>query len=171
MPRPPAVYVSGQISGIKDNNREAFAAAVLAIKARWPDAKVIDPSAPVTDIRHERHCQYSGPCECCDQYFASDASVDYRSTIIRDLAILAETDVLWLVPGWQQSLGCLIETMYFANRFRPACAYEHKLDQWGENPRHWVVFPFCDDRYGTRPDHLLKPAWERAHELWLPPGA
>lgn len=172
MYRPPTVYVSGPISGIVGNNRLAFANAVTAIKARWPDAKVCDPSALGTDIRHERHCQYSGPCECCDEYFASDASVDYRSTIIRDLRILADTDILWLMPGWQQSLGCLIEVCYFFTRFRPSCIFEADIAHVSWDGRaHVIVFPSCDDTHGVRPDHLIRPAWERAHEIWLPPGA
>ncbi len=168
----PTVYVSGRISGLPNANREAFAEAIAEIRDKWPNAKIHDPSSAGTDIRHERHCQYNGPCDCCEEYFSSTSSVDYRSTIIADLRILANADVLWLTPDWQNSLGCLIEAAYFVNLRSPDDFWLPNVPRESETrDRFLIVFPECDSSFGNTPALHLRSAWARAHMLWLPPGS
>ncbi len=171
MPRQPTAYVSGQISGIEGNNREAFAQAIAAIQIQWPGAKVYDPSG--FDIRHPRNCAYNGPCDCCEDYFASTACVDYRSTIIHDLKILGNRDILWLIPNWRRSLGSLIELAFFVNAFSPDYGYYdpaagYRGASWPGNSL--VVFPACDDVFGKPASMVLRDAWADADTLILPPG-
>lgn len=49
-----------------------------------------------------------------------NARMDYRSLIMRDLAELHQCDRIWLCPGWERSLGCLIEITAFLAAWRDA---------------------------------------------------
>jgi hypothetical protein len=82
-PRPTRVYISGPMRGLPDLNKDAFAEAQRQLYNQGYEA--INP--------HD-----------LDQ--AGDQPVDYAK---RDLAILLTCDAIYMLPGWQQSIGARAE--------------------------------------------------------------
>lgn len=81
------VYISGPMSGLIDENASAFSAGVAYVRDVF-HADAVNPHA-LTPARL--------PGE-------SDSSF-YDRCLRLDLAALARCDVIFLLPGWQQSKG------------------------------------------------------------------
>ena len=107
------------MTGVEDSGRAAAAAEREKILAAFPDAEIVSP-AEMPTILHECSCTMCGRepestvCSGCGH--AVDRT-DYRGNILRDLAALARCDVLWLAPGYESSLGCVIEMAAFRGLF------------------------------------------------------
>ena len=96
-----------------DNGRAAAAEQIAEIREHFPDAEVVDPTS-LPGIHHTCDCMdmsgnFRGDDIQCAGCGTLVNTLDYRATILRDLRLMLECDILWLSPGWSQSLGCLIE--------------------------------------------------------------
>ena len=84
------VYVSGPISGIKNDNAEAFAAAFVALAAAGHD-----PVSPI-DIGHDLECTM-GRDPTWSEYMRED------------IKALMDCDGIYMLDGWEKSSGARLE--------------------------------------------------------------
>lgn len=82
-------YISGPMTGIPEHNRPLFFAAEEHLKMVW-ECVVLNPAR-------------------------NPEGLDYDAYMRIDLAMLAEADVLVLLPGWEDSKGARIELDAFLN--------------------------------------------------------
>jgi hypothetical protein len=80
------VYISGPISGLPNDNREAFASA-----AAWLRSAGHDPINPL---------------EIADRLPLDSAWADYMR---EDLRAMLDAEAVYLLPGWQMSRGACLE--------------------------------------------------------------
>ena len=82
-------YISGPMSGIANENKEAFNAMEKQIKEKFPKAVVLNPARHPAGLKYETYIEY--------------AMID-----------IADSDLLVLLPGWKNSGGACRE--YIAAR-------------------------------------------------------
>ena len=143
--KPRRVYISAPMTGFPNDNIDSMIEEEA--KAReWfkghGEIEIINP-ARLPKIFYRCLCvhpedpsiaQGDPGCECPD-CGGSICTLDYRTTIIRDMLIVDECDVLWLADGWENSLGCCLEVMTFI----------YGGDFWWIDPRDSRPFePPCD---------------------------
>ena len=114
----PKIYLSVPMTGTPDNGRSAADAQIAEIRRHFPEAEIVDPTS-LPDVQHRCGCvelsgNFRGDDITCGGCGKSVSTLDYRATILRDIRLLLECDALWLSPGWEKSLGCVIESMAFA---------------------------------------------------------
>jgi len=80
------VYISGPMSGLPDNNREAFASASAMLRADPQFTEIINPA----ELDHAPGATWA---EC----------------MRRDIAELVKCDMIYMISGWQKSKGALLE--------------------------------------------------------------
>ena len=95
---PTTVYVAGPMAGQPDHNFPAFEAACHHL--RRFEMTVLSPHehVPLVDLERaiELGMEYRGTPE-------------YRSFLLRDLGMVAQAEVLVLLPDWEESLGVAAE--------------------------------------------------------------
>lgn len=89
------LYLSGPMSGIKDFNRPAFAAATAALRAQGHF--VVDPT------------ELDGTPTVGES--VKDTDLMWRAFLTRDLALIltSDLDAIALLPGWPKSRGSRLE--------------------------------------------------------------
>jgi hypothetical protein len=89
------VYISGPISGIKNNNREAFYEAERELRKLDGTIEVINPIKIAAELDYEKRLEEYPP-----QWN------DYMRACIKKLC---EADYIFFLPGWLNSKGSIIE--------------------------------------------------------------
>ena len=108
------VYVSGPMTGLPNDGRDAMIAEEAVIRKYFDghEVEIINP-ARMPDIEYGCGCPHETEssekelvCDHCGYHYPF---IDYRATILRDMLGCRPCDVLWLMDGWQSSLGCCME--------------------------------------------------------------
>jgi len=94
------VYLSGPMSGIRDNNFPAFDAAAHALRARG--INVVNPAE-------------LNPCPEPPKEDAEAWGQFYNTCLRADLRAMMDCDAIALLPGWQRSSGANLE-LHVAHR-------------------------------------------------------
>lgn len=86
------VYVSGPMTGIPDNNKQAFRAAAVLLR----------------EMGHEPLL----PCDMCGEVTgrAGDPP-DWHDFIAADIRAMADAEAVCYLPGHERSYGCRIEAV------------------------------------------------------------
>lgn len=82
------IYISGPMNGLPDFNYPAFNA-----QANW-----------LRGLGHE----VENPAE----HFDGDQTRTRKEYLVKDLAVLADCDAIWMLDGWQNSPGARLEHAY-----------------------------------------------------------
>ena len=85
------VYISGPMSGIKDNNYQRFYLTEFLIEHTLPDLIVINPASITIKA------------------LMDGEPADYKSIMKRDLDALMECDLIYLMDGYKDSEGAMQE--------------------------------------------------------------
>src|SRR4051812_28798192 len=95
----PRIYISGPIAFVTDRNRTVFDAAATALQALgWDTVNPLELPHP----NHDGQCREgTGVAPASDHYHAC--------YITRDLHVLLTCDALFLLPGWDMSVGAKVE--------------------------------------------------------------
>lgn len=99
----PRYYVAGPMSGRENLNRSAFDRAARLIRERDPNASVIIPH-DVPAIQHSGSCPASHVAQT-----TGDHSV--ACYLRADLLALLESDVVYVLSGWEASTGARHEVL------------------------------------------------------------
>lgn len=96
----PVIYVAGPIAGIHDRNRPAFSQATVdLLRLGWT---VINP-ASLGEPEHD------GPCPIGTGMANPGAAHRHACYMRRDLAHLLTANAIYLLPGWDVSVGARCE--------------------------------------------------------------
>lgn len=95
----PRIYISGPIAFVTDRNRTAFDTAAAALQdLGWDTVNPLDLPAP----------NHDGPCRQ-GTGLAPGSDHAHGCYITRDLHVLLACDALFLLPGWDMSVGAKAE--------------------------------------------------------------
>lgn len=110
------VYISGPMTGLPNDGLDAMIAEEAVVRKYFEghEVEIVNP-ARMQDIKYK--CQCIGKnnpsaepsdieCADCGQIIST---LDYCATILRSMLACRACDVLWLMDGWQASLGCCME--------------------------------------------------------------
>lgn len=87
-------YLAGPMRGYPQFNFPLFDAAAALL--RGDGHEVISPA------EHDRESGF-------DEVHDDESTFDLRAAILWDLKVITESEVVWLLPGWQRSAGCRVE--------------------------------------------------------------
>ena len=161
----PVIYLCGPISGMRKDNRENFKRTEEFLIPHFPEYRFINPF-------REKEIFSSASCWCCQE---TCRHFDWRRTLLLRLATVRKADVLWLLGGFEQSLGCVMELHAFiAGREVEPMTAGKALKAKGFAHTPTVVFPsnFRPDKFRIRGIDTARGFQRylfRAFEL-LPPG-
>ncbi len=109
------VYVSGPMTGLPNDGRDAMIAEEAVIRKYFDghEVEIVNP-ARMPDIEYGCGCPHETESAekelVCDHCGYRYPFIDYRATIIRSMLVCRQCEVLWLMDGWDKSLGCIMET-------------------------------------------------------------
>jgi hypothetical protein len=92
------IYISGPMSGLEDNNRQAFNEA--AERLRKLDWIVINPAE-----------------------LDSDQTKDWQHYMRQDIKLLMDCDIIYMLDDWEKSRGSTLE-LFIATQIGMEVAYE-----------------------------------------------
>lgn len=96
----PVIYVAGPIAGIVDRNQHTFAQATIdLLRLGWT---VINP-ASLGEPHHD------GPCPKGTGLANPGAPHNHACYMRRDMGQLVAADAVYLLPGWEVSVGARCE--------------------------------------------------------------
>lgn len=85
------IYIAGPMTGIENDNAEAFNEIESMLRAGYPMAVIINPinnpKAPVTATKEEAWIHY----------------------MRLSIAQISQSDAVWWLPGWENSRGARLE--------------------------------------------------------------
>jgi hypothetical protein len=94
------VYISGPITGKKDNNRQAFEKATETILAMGNSSRpvgVVDPCVLAQNLRIHFHC------------IGIETEPMWEDYMREDIKCLMDCTYVFQLPGWEKSKGATIE--------------------------------------------------------------
>lgn len=98
---PTIVYIAGPMAGQPDHGFPAFEAATHHLRRFGLEVLTPHEGVPVTDLER-----------AIGMGMDWRSTAEYRSYLLRDLAMVAKADVLVLLPGWEESLGVCTEVAF-----------------------------------------------------------
>lgn len=87
-------YLAGPMRGYDWFNFPAFDAAAAKLRAKGHE--VMSPA------EHDRECGFDETLNTLDGF-------DMRAGIMWDLQAVADSECVWVLPGWETSSGCAVE--------------------------------------------------------------
>lgn len=130
-----SVYLSGPMAG-QDNLNEAAFRAVEEYLLRQPGTDVYEVVVP-----HDLPAwQHKG--ECPDTYRSTDGSHTSSCFLRVDLMEMLRCDEVWMLPGWENSVGARLEMQVAAACGIPLKFAQHELVRWWQE-----VQPIVNEAY------------------------
>jgi hypothetical protein len=112
------IYISGPITGIEDNNREAFYAKERELQKVDGVTGVINPIKIAAEVDYEKRFEQYPP-----QW------VDYMKACIKKLC---EADYICFLPGSENSRGSMLEREIAEKLSIKEVQIKNKIINWGE---------------------------------------
>ena len=140
------IYLSVPISGVADGGRAVADNEIARIKSHFPQAEIVDPTA-IAGVHYSCRCDVGDMAVAqCPQCCEAVETLDYRATMLRDLKLLKSCNTIWLAPGWEKSLGCVTEYLFFVEYamrnsrsgpiYRSSCFHFCDLDH---DEERWMI--------------------------------